>query len=73
MAKLLDTQGRDALLAAAASAPMPPLLKALGRTSPPPDVDERLSSAVLRGAADSDLPDQEAIAAIQQPVPSQSR
>jgi 3-oxoadipate enol-lactonase len=68
MEKLLDTQGRDALLAAAASAPTPPLLKALGWPSPPPDVDERLFPAVLRGAADSDFPDQEAIAAIQQPV-----
>jgi len=66
--KLLDTQGRDALLAAAASAPIPPLLQALGRTPPPPAVDEGLFSAVLRGAADADFPDQEAIAAIQQPV-----
>jgi len=58
MEKLLDTQGRDALLVAAASAPTPPLLKALGRTFPPPDVEERLFSAVLRGAAGSDFPDQ---------------
>ena len=68
MEKLFDAQGRDSLLAAAASAPTPPLLEALGRTSPPPDVDERLFSAVLRGAAGADFPDQEAIAAIEQPV-----
>jgi pimeloyl-ACP methyl ester carboxylesterase len=68
MAKLLDAQGPDALAAAAASAPTLPLIAAGGWTIPPPDVDEHLLSAVLRGAADADLPDPEAVAAIRQPV-----
>lgn len=69
MAQLAEERGYDALVRAAdASAPLP-LLEAGGWTdASPPDIDPAILPAVLRGAADADLPAPEAIAGITRPV-----
>jgi pimeloyl-ACP methyl ester carboxylesterase len=68
MADLAQTQGRDAIVAAMASAPPLPLLAAGGWTTQPPDNAEELLPSVLRGAAEADFPASDAVAEIRQPV-----
>ncbi|GAA2754345.1 alpha/beta fold hydrolase [Amnibacterium kyonggiense] len=69
MAALVEAQGYDALVRATAAFPPLPLLEEGGWTvAPPPDLDPAILPAVFEGAAATDLPATEAIAAIRQPV-----
>jgi len=64
-ADVVAAQGREALAAAAAAAPPVPLLAQGGWWPlPGPDVADALLPAVLRGAADTDLPDPDRLAAL---------
>ena len=65
-ARLVETEGVDAFVAAAELADRPPAVADHPRT--PPDVAERLLPTVLRGAALSDLPAPEQIAEIGVPT-----
>lgn len=67
-AVFVERRGLDAFARGQAALPQPPLLAELGRDEPGPDVEEPLLPTVLRGAAASDLPPAEAIAALSQPV-----
>ncbi|MFL6205765.1 MAG: alpha/beta fold hydrolase, partial [Acidimicrobiales bacterium] len=64
-ADLAEQQGKDAWLAAAAEAPRIPLFADLPPVPPAADIPEALLPSVLRGAAASDLPPTEAIAALE--------
>jgi 3-oxoadipate enol-lactonase len=63
-ADLAEQQGKDAWLAAAADAPRPALFADLPAMPVHTDIREELLPSVLRGAAASDLPPTEAIAAL---------
>lgn len=67
-ARFIEQRGLDAFARGAASLPGPPVAEAAGATAVPPDVDEALLPSVLRGAALSDLPDEDAIAGLQHEV-----
>lgn len=56
-ADIVDEAGIDAFLAAAAEQPQPPILETLQRRPYTADVRAECFAALLRGAADSDLPD----------------
>jgi pimeloyl-ACP methyl ester carboxylesterase len=69
MADLVERQGYDALVRAMATLLPLPLLEAGGWTvAPPPDIAPDLLPTVFRGAAATDFPEPEAVAAIRQPV-----
>jgi pimeloyl-ACP methyl ester carboxylesterase len=69
MARLAEEQGYDALVRAMRSFPPLPLLEEGGwTTAPPPDIAPSILPAVFRGAAATDLPAAEAIAAVRHPV-----
>lgn len=65
-ARLIEEQGLDAFLGADLAAPRPPAT--VGTPETVPDVAEHLLPSLFRGAALSDLPAPEAIAAIEAPV-----
>ena len=65
-AALVERQGRDAFVSLGAGAPQPPAL--VGAPATEPSVTETLLPAVLRGAAASDLPGPEAVAALDVPT-----
>jgi 3-oxoadipate enol-lactonase len=67
-ADLVEQRGLAAMTALTAAAPIPAPFSDLGNFPPPPDVAEALLPSVLRGAAGSDLPDPDAIAALELPV-----
>ena len=64
-ADLAEQQGKDAWLASAAEAPRPALFADLPAVPVQADVPDALLPAVLRGAAASDLPPTDAIAALE--------
>ena len=69
MATLAETQGIAGLVRAMSAFGTLPLLEEGGwTTAPPPDIAEPILPAVFRGAAATDLPAPEAIAAIRRPV-----
>jgi 3-oxoadipate enol-lactonase len=69
MARMAEERGYDALVRAmGAFAPLPLLEEGGWTTAPPPDIDPAILPAVFRGAADTDFPAPEAVAAVQQPV-----
>lgn len=69
MADLAEQQGVDALVRAMSAFGTLPLLEEGGWTvAPPPDLEPGILPAVFRGAAATDLPPEEAIATIRQPV-----
>lgn len=66
-ARFVEQRGLDAWVRGSASLPPVPVLEAGGWwPPPPPDVPEELLPSVLRGAASTDLPAEEAIAALPQ-------
>lgn len=65
-ARLVETSGVDAFVAAAAQAVPPPAT--VGRPDTVPDVDAALLPTVLRGAARSDLPATSALATLDVPT-----
>ena len=67
-ADLAEREGKDAWLAAAAEAPRPAIFADLPAVPPAADIPEELLPSVLRGAAASDLPAPEAIAALEHPA-----
>ncbi len=67
-AALVEAEGRDAFVRLLTVSPRPPLFAGAPSYPPVPDVTEELLPSVLRGAADSDLPDPEALRALTQPV-----
>jgi 3-oxoadipate enol-lactonase len=67
-ADLADVRGVPALLQVLTSMPIPAILSEFPDFPPPPDVSDALLPLVLRGAADSDLPERSAIAGIDIPV-----
>jgi 3-oxoadipate enol-lactonase len=67
-ADLAEQAGKDAWLAAAAEAPRPALFADLPELPVHADIPEALLPSVLRGAAASDLPGPEAIAALEHPA-----
>jgi 3-oxoadipate enol-lactonase len=69
MASIVESGGSATLVDAMRAAPPLPILKAGGWNAfTPPDITEALLPAVMRGAATTDLPDPDQIAAVQQPV-----
>jgi 3-oxoadipate enol-lactonase len=64
----IEQSGLAAYEQAFASEPMPHIYSGLVQTPPGPQVPESLLPSVLRGAALSDLPDDDALAALQLPV-----
>jgi 3-oxoadipate enol-lactonase len=69
MADLAEAQGIEGLVRAMAAFGTLPLLEEGGWTvAPPPDLAEAILPAVFRGAAATDFPAPESIAAIRQPV-----
>ncbi len=67
-ADIVDASGVDAFLAAAAEQPQPPILEPLQQRPYTADVREECFAALLRGAADSDLPDPGDLARITHPT-----
>ncbi|MCX6470673.1 MAG: alpha/beta hydrolase [Corynebacteriales bacterium] len=69
-ATLLENEGLDALFAMVSAMPPPPIITAGGwSTEPrPPAVDVGLLPSVMRGAAQSDLPDVESVTQITHPT-----
>ncbi|MGU3292158.1 alpha/beta fold hydrolase [Williamsia sp. M5A3_1d] len=69
-ATLIETQGLDALFAMVSAMPPPPIITAGGwSTEPrPPAVDPSLLPSVLRGAAQSDMPDVDSVTGITHPT-----
>ncbi|MGI4894007.1 MAG: alpha/beta fold hydrolase, partial [Janthinobacterium lividum] len=67
-ATAIAEHGLQALAAAAASAPVPPVFAGLRDFPPAPDVAAELLPSIMRGAADSDLPAPERLRGIDQPV-----
>lgn len=67
MADFIEANGIEAVAAAVAGAPVPPVIAERGVTMMPRFVPE-LAPSVLRGAAVSDLPDRDAIATLRLPV-----
>ena len=67
-ADIVDASGVDAFVAAAAEQPQPPILETLQRRPYTADVREECLAALLRGAADSDLPDPDELACIRHPT-----
>ncbi|WP_261560421.1 alpha/beta fold hydrolase [Frankia tisae] len=67
-ADLVETRGPRLFAELAASAPVPAVFADLPSFPPAPDVSEKLFPSVLRGAADSDLPAEAALATIDVPV-----
>ncbi|WP_261575804.1 alpha/beta fold hydrolase [Frankia gtarii] len=67
-ADLVETRGPGLFAELAAAAPVPPVFADLPGFPPAPDVTEELFPSVLRGAADSDLPPERALATIDVPV-----
>jgi 3-oxoadipate enol-lactonase len=67
-ADLAEREGKAAWLAAAAAAPRPAIFADLPVVPPAADIPEALLPSVMRGAAASDLPAQEAIAALHHPA-----
>lgn len=67
-ADIVDEAGVEAFLAAAAEQPQPPILDTLQRRPYTADVCEQCFAALLRGAADSDLPDPAELTRITQPT-----
>lgn len=67
-ARFIEQRGLEAFARGSASLPRPPLLDELDVPTMPPDVPEALLPSVLRGAAASDLPDEDAVAALRLPV-----
>lgn len=67
MADLIEARGVEAVAAAMAAAPVPPVIAEREAALAPQLVPE-LAPSVLRGAAVSDLPDREAIATLRLPV-----
>ncbi|EIV91570.1 alpha/beta fold hydrolase [Frankia sp. QA3] len=67
-ADLVETRGPGLFAELAASAPVPAVFADLPGYPPAPDVSEKLFPSVLRGAADSDLPPEAALATIDVPV-----
>jgi len=69
VAAVAEQQGADALREMMHAAPPLPILASGGwSVSTPPDVADDLLSAVMRGAADTDFPNVEAVEAITHPV-----
>lgn len=69
LATMAEQQGYDAVVRAMSAFGTLPLLEAGGwATPPPPDIGPALLPAVFRGAAGTDLPDPEALAAVRHPV-----
>ncbi|WP_256789656.1 alpha/beta fold hydrolase [Frankia sp. AvcI1] len=67
-ADLVETRGPALFAELAAGAPVPPVFADVPGYPPAPDVSEKLFPSVLRGAADSDLPAEQALATIDIPV-----
>ena len=67
-ADLAERDGKAAWLAAAAAGPRPALLADLPPVPPAADISEELLPSVLRGAAASDLPSPDEIAALEHPA-----
>ena len=67
-ADLAEREGKDAWLAAAAAAPRPAIFADLPPVPPAADISEELLPSVMRGAAASDLPSPDAIAALEHPT-----
>jgi pimeloyl-ACP methyl ester carboxylesterase len=65
-ARLVETSGVGAWMAAGAGAPLPPAT--VGRPDTVPDVAEALLPTVLRGAASSDLPPRAALSTLDVPT-----
>ncbi len=65
-ARLVETSGVGAWMAAGAGAPLPPAT--VGRPDTVPDVAEALLPTVLRGAASSDLPPRAALSTLEVPT-----
>jgi 3-oxoadipate enol-lactonase len=67
-ADLVEREGKDKLLELISSMPLPPILAGLESYDRTPDISEALLPSVLRGLADSDLPEPEAIQSLSQPL-----
>ncbi len=67
-ARFVEQRGLAAFVAGSASLPQPPLLDEVDAARSGPDVPEALLPSLLRGAAASDLPAEDAVAAVEQPV-----
>ncbi|MCM3925494.1 alpha/beta hydrolase, partial [Frankia sp. AiPs1] len=67
-ADLVETRGPGLFAELAASASVPAVFADLPGYPPAPDISEKLFPSVLRGAADSDLPSEQALASIDVPV-----
>ena len=67
-ADLAEREGKDAWLAAAAAVPRPAIFADLPAVPPAADIPEDLLPSVLRGAAASDLPKPESVAALDHPT-----
>ena len=67
-ADLAEREGKAAWLAAAAEAPRPAIFADLPAVPPAADIPDELLPSVIRGAAASDLPSPDAIAALEHPT-----
>jgi pimeloyl-ACP methyl ester carboxylesterase len=67
-ADLVEREGVAGYQTVIGRAPIPPIFKDLPSYPPPPELSERLLPSALRGAASSDLPSRDVIAALGMPV-----
>lgn len=67
LAQAAESLSEEALMAAMAQAPVPPIFAGLSGWPGPPAIDHALLPAVMRGAGGSDLPPADALAKIETP------